>query len=190
LVDETGSSNVNVVYAFMGACCGLMCLALELGIPVRGAVTLGLATDALAGQLYGFALCEAHWLESRIAGHPRIVVGDELGAFLEGLRSPPLETTRNLQVQWKSTLAQTCLSLLAQDEDGVTILDYFGQVVQEMWKGRDTLREQMKKAIAFARQEHSRFAAAGTERNSEAAKLAGRYATLSRYLESRGASLP
>jgi len=57
------------------------CMA--MGVPIRGGIDLGFAMNIGPDEIYGPALSSAHYLESKIADYPRIVLGDTLILIFE-----------------------------------------------------------------------------------------------------------
>ncbi|MBX9737348.1 MAG: hypothetical protein K2X32_10525 [Phycisphaerales bacterium] len=51
-------------------------------VPLRGAIEIGLASDALPGECVGPALVDAHRLAEDDADYPRVIVGPRLGSLL------------------------------------------------------------------------------------------------------------
>ena len=49
-----------------------------MGRPLRGGIDVGLGLEITADEVYGPALERAHYLESRLADYPCVLVGDEL----------------------------------------------------------------------------------------------------------------
>ena len=87
-------------------------------IPIRGGVEIGTAAQIGENEVYGPALVKAYRLESKVAGGPRIVVGEQLVATLESAQ-PAADPDF-----WETAeTAQYCRSLLRKDTDGQTILD-------------------------------------------------------------------
>ena len=59
-------------------------------------------------DVYGAALAEAYRLESEVAGGPRIVLGEQLVAWLQDARWDP-------DVEGAARVARDCCSLLRRD---------------------------------------------------------------------------
>lgn len=115
---------INGVYAALAAIGGTFAVFLGGGVPVRAGVDVGIGIDVTEGELYGPALERAHFLESRQAAWPRIAVGGELVRYVDQLARAPGTTIR---ANYAATLARSCRSLIAKDQDETFILDYLGQ---------------------------------------------------------------
>ena len=96
-------------------------ISLARGAPIRGGVEIGYAASMEENEVYGEALVQAHHLESKIAGGPRIVVGENLVTLLHG-------ASQNSDVDWQGAaeFARNCQSMLRQDPDGKTTIDALG----------------------------------------------------------------
>ena len=73
---------VNGIYAVLMSAASIFIINLAKGLPLRGGIEVGIAAKMKDGDIYGAALNEAHYLEDRVAKHPRIVIGDELVRYL------------------------------------------------------------------------------------------------------------
>lgn len=148
---------------------------LARGIPIRGGIEIGMATNRFPGEIYGPALRRAYLLEQNLARYPRIVVGD---AALACVRRDAACVNTDTEVN--RMMANTCLSLIGRDHDGANFVDFLGDGLRTAFNMRTpeycTL---VKRGHAFAKKEHERFM---EERKHE---LARRYALLRQYYESR-----
>lgn len=81
------------VYGCFNACCMLHLLALSLKRPIRGGIDVGLGIDLTDDEVYGPVLERAHFLESKVADYPRIVLGDDLTAYLDELEHQKVALT-------------------------------------------------------------------------------------------------
>lgn len=135
---------------------------------LRGGIALAAAACTPDGSIYGPALEQAYYLESRVADYPRIVVGQGVRDFLKEISEDRIATG-------PATVAQECLDALFQDHDGRYGLDFAGEVVRrhvEEANGVQTFRRALEHVKSACR-EHE---AAGD------AKLSARYERLREYL--------
>jgi hypothetical protein len=79
--DEPLAPAIGIFSALISACF-VMIAALRGTHPIRGGIDVGLGMEIAPGEIYGPALERAHFLESCVAEHPRILIGDELWQYL------------------------------------------------------------------------------------------------------------
>lgn len=174
--NSSGNVSVIPVFRMLGACSMAMITSTAMQIPVRGALTLGFGVEMAKQTFYGPALAEAYHLENSVAQYPHVIVSDKLRDFLLKEQVWSSDCTVNTKM---AKMAATCRSLLAKDNDGQWIMDYFGKGMHELYEQKEVCAELARKAYRFAREEEKRF----TGENN--AKLAKRYGQLRRYIESR-----
>ena len=132
--------------------------------PLRGAITYGYAGVFGENGLYGPALLDAYRIESNLARYPRIVVATSLVHELQS-RASKL-TPKEIQTIMSAHLSQKCLQFIAQDTDGLYVIDPQGRHNSEY---REIHKEPLEKAIRFVNRELVRFQSLGD------AKLTSRY---------------
>jgi len=98
-------------------------LLADEGLLIRGGVTVGKLVKSW-GQLFGPAIIRAYELESKIAKHPRIVVGKEV--FQE------LAINAELWVHDRKTDQEAVRALLRKDDDGELFVDYLRTIWDEL----------------------------------------------------------
>lgn len=158
--------------------CGtLMLAALNQKTVFRGGIEIGMAGCFAQADIYGPALAKAHYLESKVADYPRIVVGPILVSYLQTHATNP-ENTREARVN-RGT-ASFCLRLLTRDPDGCWIIDYLGDEFCQLGTNPDGWQKLRSDAHSFVDAEYTRFAQEGNE------KLAQRYERLQAYFHLRG----
>jgi hypothetical protein len=123
ILDEEVSCPQHGVFAVLASMANTFFAALAAGKSCRGGIELGTAIVHDEGDIYGYALYEAHRLESKVAEYPRIVVGNELRNFLESSLSAPRV---DILTNYSALTSQVCLELFGKDNDGELILDYLG----------------------------------------------------------------
>ena len=123
---------------------------LSLDHPIRGGIELGTAIKIDKNEVYGRALAEAHFLESRKAKGPRIVVGKNLVSLLSETQA--LTEDPDMDIRIAAAFARRSLSLLRQDHDGAMVVDVVGRFMEslcpdEFWKmftfAHDNVRSQL-----------------------------------------------
>lgn len=165
-----------VLTALLGAC-AVHVLSPVVGKAIRGGVDIGVGIPFPDGELYGPALARAAYLESTVAGYPRVVVGRELIKYLEATSLAPPKSKVGLVRQ---ALAQRCRGLIIPDYDGEPSLDYLGKGFREFGGGKgDGLEEGLLKAYKFVWEEKERLRKEGNK------KLAERYEHWWAYMKSR-----
>ena len=146
------------------------------GVPIRGAVELGMGTDFFDGEVYGPVLSRAHYLEQTAAQYPRIVAGPRLVSYLEQLsddQSSPFANTFN------AGQSQMCREFLSRDDDGRMIVDYLGEAFQAEGEVTEFYRRAVPLAHKFVHQALRKYTAKGNH------DLALKYHRLARYFRSR-----
>jgi hypothetical protein len=166
-------------FSALSAAAVVMLMSLATSHPLRGGIDVGLATEIGPEEIYGAALESAYLLESRQAGYPRIVIGDELwGYFTATLANFKAQTAPVAQAL--AAITERMMSLIATDIDGKRILDYLGQtMVLHGGPGGGQKDQLVRRAHDFVLTEQKRIV---EEKNS---KLIMRYDALRRYVESR-----
>ncbi len=167
------------VFSALSAAAVVTLMSLASEHPLRGGVDVGLATDIGPQEIYGPVLGSAYRLESKEAGYPRVVIGDELWRYFSAaLANFQVQTTPVAQAV--ADITQRMMGLIATDTDGKRILDYLGQtMVQHAGPGGGQKDVLLRRAYDFVLAEQKRVV---KEKNS---KLIPRYDSLRRYVELR-----
>ncbi len=150
--------------------------SLYRGHPVRGGIELDVAwpigRHEIQSEIYGPALAKASHLESRVAGYPRIVVGENLRNYIALWKNQP-ESEPNLKY------ADIVSSLLVTDDDGLIVVNPFSD-----WYWRKDLsgnrRQMAERCFEFADGERKKFESCGD------AKLKARYLRLISFIQNHG----
>ena len=165
-------------YSTLFAACSVMIASLASKHALRGGIDVGWGVNIAEGEIYGAALARAHFLESRKANYPRVLIGDELWRFL----SLGLEATQNVVVPAARVvhelIRQQMNNLIIVDSDGHRALDYLGQGVR-IHAGPNYATASIQPAYEFVLEQHEHWL------STENTKLSERYANLRRYFESR-----
>lgn len=146
--------------------------------PLRVGIDVGWAVEPEPNEIYGAAVAYAHHMESQVAKWPRVVVGEGLIGYLHHCVAT---ATDDLSGQARKLMATTCLSVLAQDTDGVAILDYLGPNFRRA-AGNVMKPEVVAKAQEFIAQQLAHWQELGKE------DLVVRYREVSSYFSSRWGS--
>lgn len=167
------------VFSALSAAAVVMLMSLASKHPLRGGIDVGLATEIGPQEIYGVALESAYLLESKEAGYPRIVIGDELwryfNAALANFQAQTTPVAKSI-----TAITQRMIGLMTTDTDGKRILDYLGQTMVEHAAPEDGHKEHLvKPTYEFVLAEQKRVLAGGDP------KLIARYEAFRRYVESR-----
>ena len=166
-------------FSALSAAAVVMLISLGNKHPLRGGIDVGLASEIGPQEIYGAALESAYVLESKQAGYPRIVIGDELWRYFSAALANFQKQTTPI-AQTLAALTERAMTLVATDNDGKRILDYLGQtMVQNAGPGGGQKEVLVRRAYDFVLAEQKRIV------GGKNAKLIPRYEALRRYFESR-----
>jgi hypothetical protein len=130
-VESSPLTSIATVFSALTAAAVVMLTALASRHRLRGGIDVGLATEIAPGEIYGTALERAYLLESREAGYPRILIGDDLWNYLNVARSHfSAQTTPESKTV--TSIIDRMMQLIAVDADGKRILDYLGPVMSDL----------------------------------------------------------
>ena len=167
---------VITVFSILSAAAAVMLTSLASKHPLRGGIDVGLATQIATGEIYGTALERAYVLESKEAGYPRILIGDELWNYLI-VALAHFQSQTTLESKSITAIIEKTMQLIAIDKDGKRILDYLGTVMSEH---AGHLKENtVKPVFEFVLAEQARI------NKISDPKLIARYQALRDYVESR-----
>jgi hypothetical protein len=170
---------VHGIHALLRTCSTAVLGCLAAHQLLRGGIELGMAAEVRPRELYGPALMRAHFLESEVAGYPRVAVGDGLPAYLKWVRDSAGSDPAGKVVRFH---AEACLGLLGLDLDGKLVLDYLKAWFFKSDPG--PARQSVTEAYTFAKSEAEKFEHDGIP------KLAKNYRDLVKYFESRAEVWP
>lgn len=167
------------VLAVLGGTSLTMLSSLVRSIALRGAIEIGTGVMLSENEIYGPVLADAHELESKHAGYPRVLIGDNLRRRLLGPTGAnevsPVDETN-------SGLCGFASNLIAKNDEGRHILDYLGQGMRVLCANpgvHDAAKPLVRSANAFVQQEYDKYREKGVE------KLAKRYGWLKNYFDTR-----
>jgi len=173
--NQYGDIRVGPLYRILIAACMAMVVSLAGKVPLRGAITIGPGVE-IDQTFYGPALSEAYHLESEVAKHPRILVSDEVLAFLRGAQHFSKDSKVSAATQ---RLAAASHGYICQDVDGCWMVDFLGESARELFTKHEKGYEAARAARSFVQAEAERF------RETGPSKLALRYHLVQQYVESR-----
>lgn len=180
LHSETNAlASISTVFSALTASAVVMLTSLADKHPVRGGIDVGLATEIAPGEIYGTALEKAYVLESKEAGYPRILIGDDLWSYLNVARAH-FSAQATPESKPVTAIIDRIMLLTAVDADGKRILDYLGPVLSELPGSESKFMNGMVKPLyKFVIAEQERINRLGDP------KLAARYGNFRNYVESR-----
>jgi len=167
---------MNGIYSALYGICGMFSTALACSKPFRGGVDIGwgVRLPSAKKEVYGSALVKAHFLENNVAQYPRVVIGDSLLTYINGIET--IKTN-----DWNSNrakqLASQCKEFITSDYDHLNILDVIGGGVQSIKGGINS--DLIEKGYRYVIDTHRSLTIAGD------IKLSSRYGCLRSYIESR-----
>src|SRR5437867_4433604 len=85
---------VNSIGGVLAAAGSMMLVSLSLRHAIRGGIDVGLGIRLRSGEVYGPVLNHAYHLESTVAQHPRLVVGEGLLHYLRANLRPSPSTPK------------------------------------------------------------------------------------------------
>ena len=165
-------SNICSMIATSGV---LMLAALKSKTVFRGAIDVGMLTRFPSGDPYGPALARAHKLESKVADYPRIVIGQGVLSYLDGIER---SERRDPAIRAIQALATQCRAYMAQDCDGNWIVDYLNDAFAGAGGDPATWRAHQADGLEFIQAELARFQSSGSK------ELVARYKRLQSYFQS------
>jgi hypothetical protein len=177
LLNEHGYLQVSNIAAFLGTCGPLLLQGLATKTVFRGAIEVGVLSRFPTGDPYGPALATAHYLESKIAQYPRIVVGSTLMSYLDAIEKSADEEA---SARVNKGVAALCRKLITRDDDGHFIVDYLNDTFARAGDDPAGWRHVQDTAFAVATSELERFRKEGDQ------KLVGRYERLVAYFKTHG----
>lgn len=188
LCDSDGDMAVAVhdIYRIMYAAARMWLFSLD-GAPIRGGIEMGL----LAGipphdeprELSGPALVRAYWLESQVAGYPRVMVGSACIRFLDDIAHGRVSGSSDEAIAG----AEACLGLLCEASQEHAMLDTLNQSLLPkeapnpfLAKQLPTIRDRCKDIHEWVRYQLSLVKGVKCNRES---KLVRRYQELVDYFD-------
>lgn len=129
--DNEHCTSMNGIFSCLITLCSTYLVMLATGHPVRGGIDIGPCLSLSNNEVYGSALERAYCLESKIANHPRIVIGNELFKYLKEIQNQNAISNHGKHAKY---LAERSLNLIRKENDGVLTLDYLCDELIEISK--------------------------------------------------------
>lgn len=164
---------MNSVFGLLATCGGLCLLGLALREPIRIGLDVAWGVELEKNELYGCVIAKSHELESKVAGYPRIVIGEQLIDYLLS------HSTRKEEDPFSSLnrkVAEHCLEMIAIDYDGYHIVDYLGPAFKK-YAATSLDATVFNIAHAFVNEQLNKW------RTAKRSDLALRYTLLDSYFE-------
>lgn len=174
--DQGAKLPMRGIYGILGASALTQLVSLASGHPIRGGIDLGVNLDIKHNEIYGASLARAYALESHIANYPRVVVGTELRNYLI---QASMQSTNDEISKISSAMANSCLNMLAVDDDGYPFIDFLGEHFKDENEKLGFGNELVVKAYGFVLSSSAKF------QEKQSSKLAFKYTLLRNYMESR-----
>lgn len=177
--NDSGDISPLPLNRMLKACATMMIVKLAERIPLRGAVTIGTGLEMGDKDFYGPALAEAHWLESKCAGYPRVLVSKKVVDFTQvqgGFSQDPRVDVNQAKMNRQSA------ELVCKDKDEQYIVDFLGKAMSSFVMATSSANQVKERVIAlhqFASEELDRFKRLADKKHEE------RYSRLLQYIESR-----
>jgi len=181
LVIIKGEQRVQDIMSIIMTAANLILIEFGNSVAIRGAIELGWATKIEGwtknkedADIYGPVLTRVHYLESKVADYPRIIVGDRLIDYLKLRSQLSDEEAGNPQEKLNKICEKHCRLLTCEDTDGQFIVDFLGEYMQGIIKSPD-VAPLVKLGYQFVKQEYIRY------KQTRDSKLAFRYEHLMNY---------
>jgi hypothetical protein len=174
--DSEGVFQLRPLYAIMMGLAIVALASLAAETPIRGAIEVDVGCEPFLSEVYGPCLMKAHYLESRQAQFPRIVVGpsaiDMIGQIAKNRGESGIE-------RLNARMAKNMLEHIIVASDGQSMLDFASPFIQRMLTRHSGDLDWLRGAIDFAEQQYAVYKKSGNHKISE------RYRALINYLQSR-----
>lgn len=165
-------SGINSMYYIAGGVASTMLMQLARGVALRGGLALGGGAEIDENEFFGPAIMFAHNMESKVAVYPRIAVHHSILDYLHSFDELATCSAEDKVSAFRYNMANICRSLIITDFDGVEILDYAGEAMQQ-FVFRGTAIDLVEKAGEFAKR----------SKHHSDAKIREKYEYLDAYLE-------
>lgn len=175
LRDDIGKIPCRAIFGVIAATAITFLSCLSYKWAIRGGIELCLAMDIEENEIYGPVLERAYTLESKVAQYPRIVIGEELIHYLQGIAGVISNPTFPIDDRVNAGAAVKSIELLTKDYDGQMIVDYLGVTIRNVLPDIEVV----KNAYNFIIEECKRY------KELKNSKIGFRYNLLRNYFESR-----
>lgn len=152
LDSESTSAPIHSIYTVLSSAASSFVILLSQGMPLRGAISIGIATELDDSGIYGSILHNLHYLESKKAEYPRIIVGDELVQMVNGFEAQSV-TSKDIFGNMNKAMIPRIKRLIKRSDDGLHILNYLDKGIADSLKDKrkvvyDNLNSFVKKQLS------------------------------------------
>ena len=181
LYDEDIKCPSSGIFQILGSVASTFLLSLALSKKAcRGGIEIGPSIEMGQGDIYGYALFEAHRLESEVAEYPRIVIGNDLVQYLSSAKT---SGRSGVYGRFDRAMSAICIDeLISRDSDNKYVLDYLGEGFKKHIGSEEATKINVLQAYEFVNKELYKF----REEDKEA-KLADKYSRLKEYFDKNNA---
>ncbi|WP_345984942.1 hypothetical protein WCX49_09990 [Sulfurimonas sp. HSL-1656] len=127
---EKNKTPIRSLYNALSSAAISFLIMMSKGIPLRGAINIGIATEIERSGIYGPILHNLHHLESKEAKYPRIIIGQELIQMMKDFEREQTVADDYFKVSNQEALAHL-YPLITTDSDGHSILHYLDKSIAE-----------------------------------------------------------
>ncbi len=176
LYDEDIKCPSSGIFQILGSVASTFLLSLAFKKACRGGIEIGPSIEMGQGDIYGYALLEAHRLESEVAEYPRIVIGNELVQYLSLAKE---SVSSNFYDTFNRAMSAICIDeLISKDSDDQYVLDYLGEGFKKYIGSEEATKENVLQAYEFVNKELYKF-----RKENKEAILVDKYSRLKEYFE-------
>ena len=161
------------------ACMSTMLIGFACGTFFRGGMEIGVGTEFPEGNgIYGLALNDAYHLENKVAGYPRIVVGNKLKELIQCKERKAVYSKYWNDIN--DCLDDFCNSLIIKDKDSSFIVDFLGKTFAKLSLAISTGQSQdyVGRGLVSIGDQYTKFL---NDKSEEGKKISSRYELLKNY---------
>lgn len=163
------------IVQILNICQILMLSMLAVEIPLRGGIDLGFCWETEQGSLYGQAISRAHYIESKEADYPRIVIHPRVIEYIQHLQRCSYENI--IEEKMMKSFIDLAFGCISKDIDGEYIIHYLNPNMCND-HSKESFDSTTKDAIKFIYNSLKQF------NDSNNKKLVRKYEKLSHYFHS------
>jgi hypothetical protein len=169
--------------AYLGCLSILIITLLDRKIVLRGSICYGTGWETSTNHcdFYGYALARAHYLESKKANYPRIIIDKKLYELFTDAAGEKFNINPLIK-----NIAKECLMLCYKDFDGEIALDYLGEYMAHGLSACGKIglsAEKIKTIYPWITMQKEHFQNSSNQQEQE--RLYPKYQKLEAYFESR-----
>jgi len=131
-----GCTDIIGIHQCLFTLCSVFIGCLSEDCPIRGGVDIGpcIQMPDSENEVYGAALEKAHYLESKIADYPRIIIGKDLLDYIVLIENVQNQSEYGLL---SKKFASDTKKLITSDSNGRFYLDFLSKEVLQFFEGTD-----------------------------------------------------